>query len=256
MVAAMIVVVGRDECEAKEGGRRPPSPILAEEGSASAGLPSYTHSLASIMHSITTALRTLSLTSRRSITTSATRWQEQATAAETAAAAPTAWTPQTQRTGVLARKLGMTALWQEGIRVPVTVLHVSPARNPPSFPSFLPLPTPVALHCTTQLDDVQVLSTNEYPATCTTPAHSSVILGCSPRKEKTTNNSLLGQFRQAGIKPKMRVVEFPVTADAVVPAGEPPPRAADDRSCNAEPSRFFRCRDHHLVRPLCARTAR
>ena len=31
---------------------------------------------------------------------------------------------------------------------------------------------------------------------------------------------MLGQFRKAGIEPKMRVVEFPVTEDAVVNPGE------------------------------------
>lgn len=80
------------------------------------------------MHSVTAALRSLSLAGRRSLHTSAARWEQAAAAAAEPAAAvasTSAWTPQTQRTGVLARKLGMTALWQEGIRVPVTVLHVS-----------------------------------------------------------------------------------------------------------------------------------
>lgn len=76
----------------------------------------------SAMHNVTAALRSLSLASRRSLSTSAPRLEQQA---EQAVASTSAWTPETQRTGVLARKLGMTALWQEGIRVPVTVLHVS-----------------------------------------------------------------------------------------------------------------------------------
>lgn len=71
-----------------------------------------------------------------------------------------------------------------------------------------------------QLDDVQVLSSNSYPATTTTPAHHSVIVGCSPRKEKTTGAAMLGQFRKAGIDPKMKVVEFAITEDAIVPAGQ------------------------------------
>lgn len=38
---------------------------------------------------------------------------------------PGKWTPYTQRTGVIARKRGMTSLWdQEGRRWPVTVLQV------------------------------------------------------------------------------------------------------------------------------------
>ena len=78
------------------------------------------------MQNVTVALRTLSIAGRRSLTTSAPRLEQQAEQAVASTSA--AWTPQTQRTGVLARKLGMTALWQEGIRVPVTVLHVSPCR--------------------------------------------------------------------------------------------------------------------------------
>lgn len=48
----------------------------------------------------------------------------------------------------------------------------------------------------------------------------TVIVGCSPRKAKTTHNALLGQFKKAGVEPKMRLAEFDVTEDALVPAGE------------------------------------
>jgi len=72
-----------------------------------------------------------------------------------------------------------------------------------------------------QLDDVEVISSQSYPATSTTPAHHSVIVGCSPRKVKTTGSALLGQFQKAGIDPKMRIAEFHVTEDAVVQPGKP-----------------------------------
>lgn len=47
------------------------------------------------------------------------------TAASTSAAGK--WTPYTQRTGLIAKKRGMTGLWdRDGRRWPVTVLQVSP----------------------------------------------------------------------------------------------------------------------------------
>ncbi|GAA5880761.1 hypothetical protein JCM3774_005702 [Rhodotorula dairenensis] len=114
------------------------------------------------------------------------------------------WTPRTRRTGVLARKHGMTALWAtDGSRVPVTVLEVRPSSR---------LPSP-------QLDDVEVIETRAYPATKKQPPRHTVTVGCTPRKAKTTSAALLGQFRQAGVDPKMRIAEFQVTEDALVPAG-------------------------------------
>ncbi|GAA5884272.1 hypothetical protein JCM16303_002434 [Sporobolomyces ruberrimus] len=136
------------------------------------------------MQSLTQSFKTLSTSSRQSIVR---------TLATAATSSEPTFSTSSKRTGVLARKHGMTALWHtDGTRVPVTVL---------------------------QLDSTQVISSQTYPATLKTPERYSVIVGCSPRKDKTTNAALLGQFQKYGTESKMRVVEFQVTKDAMVPAG-------------------------------------
>lgn len=102
------------------------------------------------------------------------------------------WTPFTQRTGVLARKRGMTALWdQQGRRWPVTVL---------------------------QLDKVQVVRHSPPPENDKKQLHSLQI-GASDRPPKTVTAQQLGHFRAAGVPPKYKLQEFRVTPDAVLPVG-------------------------------------
>ncbi|GAA6026724.1 hypothetical protein JCM8097_005816 [Rhodosporidiobolus ruineniae] len=145
------------------------------------------------MQSLCSSVRALAL-SQATIRASVVRTLATAAAPPPASSPAQAnWTPTTRRTGVLARKHGMTCLWHEdGSRIPVTVL---------------------------QLDSVEVVSSQSYPATKKTPARHSVIVGCSSRKAKTTSGAMLGQFRKAGVEPKMKVAEFDVTEDALVPAG-------------------------------------
>lgn len=152
------------------------------------------------MRSLLTSLRRLPL-GYRTLATAADAAPEAAAASSSsssdaagsdAAAPPGKWTPWTQRTGVLARKRGMTALWdKDGRRWPVTVL---------------------------QLDSVQVVRHTPPVENDKTGMHS-LQLGASDRPERTANKTLLGHFRAAGVPPKYKLQEFRVTPDAVLPVG-------------------------------------
>ncbi|KAJ3527965.1 hypothetical protein NM688_g8055 [Phlebia brevispora] len=123
-----------------------------------------------------------------------------ATVANSATAAPTPsdgiesskWTPKSIRTGLIARKRGMTAMWDEhGARYPVTVL---------------------------QLENCQVTA-NVKTVRKDGSEYHAVQVAASDRPEKTTTKSMLGHFKKAGVASKYIVKEFPVTPDAHVPVG-------------------------------------
>ncbi|KAF9435943.1 54S ribosomal protein L9, mitochondrial [Entomortierella beljakovae] len=107
----------------------------------------------------------------------------------TASTQPAKWTHESVRTGVIARKKGMTAVWDEwGVRIPVTVL---------------------------QLEQCQVVDVmNEE-----THGYTALQIGSSDRPIKNVNKPLLGQYKKAGVEPKRKLFEFRVTPDAVLPVG-------------------------------------
>ncbi|EPS95426.1 hypothetical protein FOMPIDRAFT_1025799 [Fomitopsis schrenkii] len=116
-------------------------------------------------------------------------------AAATEASSSTAaakWTPESVRTGVIARKRGMLVMWDDhGARFPVTVL---------------------------QLDNCQVTA-NVTTVRKDNSEYHAVQVAASDRREKTTTKQMLGHFKKAGVPAKYIVKEFPITPDAHVPVG-------------------------------------
>lgn len=145
--------------------------------------------IAGSMRGLLTTLRRLP--GYRTLATAATDAAAAPAAAESSTTAPK-WTPFTQRTGVIARKRGMTAVWDStGRRWPVTVL---------------------------QLDSVQVVR-HQPPSESDKAGLHSLQIGASDRPERSTTKQQLGHYRKAGVKPKYKLREFRVTPDAVLPVG-------------------------------------
>ncbi|MDT8758704.1 50S ribosomal protein L3 [Sphingomonas psychrotolerans] len=93
------------------------------------------------------------------------------------------------RTGVIAKKLGMTRLFQDdGRHVPVTVL---------------------------QLDGVQVVSVREQDR----DGYTAVQLGAGSAKSKNVAKPQRGHFGKAEVEPKAVVHEFRVDADGLLEVG-------------------------------------
>ncbi len=93
------------------------------------------------------------------------------------------------RTGLIAKKLGMTRIFKDdGTHVPVTVLH---------------------------LDAVQVVAarTQEYDG------YNAVQLGWGTAKVKNVSKPNKGHYAKAKVEPKLKLVEFRVGADALLEPG-------------------------------------
>jgi large subunit ribosomal protein L3 len=93
------------------------------------------------------------------------------------------------RTGLLAKKLGMTRIFKDdGSHVPVTVLH---------------------------LDNVQVVATR----TVEKDGYTAVQLGFGTAKVKNVSKPNKGHYAAAKVEPKAKLAEFRVAADAVLEPG-------------------------------------
>jgi len=93
------------------------------------------------------------------------------------------------RSGVIAKKLGMTRLFLEnGTQVPVTVL---------------------------QLDNLQVVAQR----TAEKDGYTAVQLGAGEAKAKRTTAAQRGHFAKANVSPKRKIAEFRVTPDNLIDVG-------------------------------------
>ncbi|KIO20549.1 hypothetical protein M407DRAFT_245759 [Tulasnella calospora MUT 4182] len=109
------------------------------------------------------------------------------------ASGSTTWTPQSRRTGLIARKRGMTSIFDpNGAKVPVTVL---------------------------QVEACQVTANVETPRPAPLPTYYAVQLAASNKREKNVTKQMLGHFAKAGVEPKRIVKEFSVTKDGLLPVG-------------------------------------
>ncbi len=96
---------------------------------------------------------------------------------------------KTGRTGLIARKLGMTRLFNDdGSTVPVTVLH---------------------------LDEVRVIARRDVEK----DGYDALQIGIGRAKPKNVTRANRGHFAKAGVEAPLKLVEFRVGADAVVDLG-------------------------------------
>ena len=94
-----------------------------------------------------------------------------------------------QRTGLLARKLGMTRIFREdGTHVPVTVLLI---------------------------DQLQVVAVKTQEKN----GYSAVQLGCGKAKVKNVTQPNRGHYAMAKVEPKTKLMEFRVSPDAMLEPG-------------------------------------
>ena len=94
------------------------------------------------------------------------------------------------RSGIIAKKLGMTRLFMEdGRQIPVTVLR---------------------------LDKLQVVANR----TLDRDGYSAVQLGAGEAKAKRTTAPMRGHFKAANVAPKRKVAEFRVSPENLIGVGE------------------------------------
>ena len=101
------------------------------------------------------------------------------------------------RTGVLARKVGMTRVFDaDGRHIPVTVLSLEGCQV-----------------VGVRTEEERTVKTKKGGEVVRTDGYKAVILGAGDKKAKRTVKALRGQFAKAGVAPKAKLKEFRVSGD-------------------------------------------
>ncbi|MDP1556343.1 MAG: 50S ribosomal protein L3 [Hyphomonas sp.] len=101
------------------------------------------------------------------------------------------------RTGVLARKVGMTRVFDaDGRHIPVTVLSLEGCQV-----------------VGVRTEEERTVKTKKGGEVVRTDGYKAVILGAGDKKAKRTVKALRGQFAKAGVAPKAKIKEFRVSGD-------------------------------------------
>lgn len=101
------------------------------------------------------------------------------------------------RTGVLARKVGMTRIFAEdGRHVPVTVLSLDGCQV-----------------VGVRTEEQRTVTTKKGGEVTRTDGYKAVIMGAGEKKAKNTPKAQRGQFAKAGVAPKAKLKEFRVSGD-------------------------------------------
>ncbi|XP_015912199.2 large ribosomal subunit protein uL3m isoform X1 [Parasteatoda tepidariorum] len=115
------------------------------------------------------------------------------------------WTPESIRTGVIARKIGIYPLWtKSGQRIMTTLLQVLDNHviryNPP-----------------------EIFSQSKYYDDCKDPSkvYGSLVVGAESADPQLFTAAYNGLFAEAGVMPKRKLTRFRITPDAKLEPGTP-----------------------------------